>query len=45
MTGVTTISFDNAIVVDAGSDTVVISGTIGTAEDGTYEDGLFTFVY
>ena len=39
---VTTISFDNAIVTDAGSNTVVISGTIGTAEDGTYEDGLFT---
>ncbi len=39
---VTTISFDNAIVTDAGSNTVVISGTIGTPEDGTYEDGLFT---
>ena len=39
---VTTISFDNAIVTDAGSNTVVISGTIGTPEDGSYEDGLFT---
>ncbi len=39
---VTTISFDNAIVTDVGSNTVVISGTIGTAEDGSYEDGLFT---
>ena len=42
VSGVTTISFDNAIVTDAGSNTVVISGTIGTPEDGTYEDGLFT---
>ena len=39
---VTTISFDNAIVNDVGSNTVVISGTIGTAEDGSYADGLFT---
>ena len=29
-------------MTDAGSNTVVISGTIGTAEDGSYEDGLFT---
>lgn len=42
VSGVTTISFDNAIVTDEGSNTVVISGTIGTPEDGTYEDGLFT---
>ncbi len=42
VSSVTTISFDNAIVTDAGSNTVVISGTIGTAEDGSYEDGLFT---
>ncbi len=42
VSSVTTISFDNAIVIDAGSNTVVISGTIGTPEDGSYEDGLFT---
>ena len=42
VSSVSTISFDNAIVTDVGSNTVVISGTIGDAEDGTYEDGLFT---
>ena len=42
VSSVTTISFDNAIVTDVGSNTVVISGTIGTAEDGDYSDGLFT---